>query len=54
MAKNEPKTLRHYVPAGSVFFFENAEVSGKPFTETPPDSLDHGAIGFGTFAAGTW
>lgn len=54
MAKNEPKPLRHYIPAGSVFFFENAEVSGKPFTETPPDSLDHGAMGFGTFAAGTW
>ncbi len=54
MAKNEPKPLRYYVPAGSVFFFENADVIGRPFTETPPESLDHGAIGFGTFAVGTW
>ncbi len=54
MAANQPKPLRHYVPAGSVFFFEDADISGIPFTETPPDSLDHGAIGFGTFAVGTW
>ncbi len=54
MAANRPKPLRHYVPAGSVFFFENADVQGIPFTATPPNSLDHGAIGFGTFAVGSW
>lgn len=54
MAMNGPKPLRHYVPAGSVFFFENADVSSRPFTETPPDSPDHGAMGFGTFAVGSW
>jgi CRISPR-associated protein Cmr3 len=54
MAANAPKPLRHYVPAGSVFFFEGADVTGIPFTETPAGSLDHGALGFGTFAVGSW
>jgi CRISPR-associated protein Cmr3 len=54
VANNQPKPLRHYVPAGSVFFFEDAEVTNKPFTETPRDSLDHGAMGFGAFAVGSW
>lgn len=54
IANHRPKPLRHYVPAGSVFFFEDAELTGVAFTETPPDSPDHGAMGFGAFAAGTW
>jgi len=54
MAARRPKPLRHYVPAGSVFFFENADVKGIPFTETPHSSPDHGAMGFGTFAVGLW
>lgn len=54
VANNQPKPLRNYLPTGSVFFFENADVSGIPFTETPPDSPDHGAMGFGTFAVGSW
>lgn len=54
VANNRPKPLRNYVPAGSVFFFEDAELSDIPFTETPLDSPDHGAMGFGAFAAGTW
>jgi CRISPR-associated protein Cmr3 len=54
VANNRPKSLRHHVATGSVFFFENADVQGIPFTETPADSPDYGAMGFGAFAVGTW
>lgn len=54
VAHNRPKPLRHYVPAGSVFFFEDAQFTGIPFTESPNDSPDQGAMGFGTFAIGIW
>ncbi len=54
MALNKPKPLRNYVPAGSVFFFENADVCDIAFTETPPNSPDYGAMGFGAFAVGKW
>jgi len=54
LARRKPRSLHHYVPAGSVFYFENAQVPNKPFTETPPDSPDAGAMGFGAFAAGNW
>jgi len=55
LARGRARSLHHYLPAGSVFYFENAEPQqGKPFTETPPDSPDAGAMGFGAFAIGTW
>jgi CRISPR-associated protein Cmr3 len=54
VAHNRPKPLRAYVPAGSVFFFEDADITGVPFTESPSDSPDQGAMGFGTFAVGVW
>jgi CRISPR-associated protein Cmr3 len=54
LAKREPKPLRHFVPAGSVFFFENAHLTDKPFTESPAGEPDYGAMGYGTFAAGNW
>jgi len=54
LAHNRPKPLHHFVPAGSVFFFEGADQPGIPFTETPSDSPDYGAMGFGTFTIGTW
>jgi CRISPR-associated protein Cmr3 len=54
IANNRPKPLRHHLPAGSVFFFEDADVQGIPFTENPPDSPDYGAMGFGAFAVGIW
>lgn len=54
IARNEPKPLRHFVPAGSVFYFENAAPTDQPFTESSPDGVDYGAMGFGTFAAGNW
>jgi len=54
VAHNRPKPLRQYVPAGSVFFFEAADIKGIPFTESPHDSPDQGAMGFGTFAVGVW
>ncbi len=56
LAKNRPRSLHHYLPAGSVFFFENAQPPQQdmPFTETPPRSPDAGAMGFGAFAAANW
>lgn len=54
LARKRPRALHHYLPAGSVFFFEDAHISDKPFTETPPDSPDAGAMGFGAFATSNW
>lgn len=54
IAKRAPKVLYNYLPAGSVFFFEDATPSGKAFTETPPNELEHSALGFGETAIGTW
>lgn len=54
IVRNQPRPLRNYVPAGSVFFFEDAALTGVPFTETPNGALDHGAMGFGMYATGIW
>jgi CRISPR-associated protein Cmr3 len=54
IANGRPKPLRNYVPAGSVFYFEDAIYTGHPFTEPLPDGQDAGAMGFGTCAIGTW
>lgn len=60
VVRNQPKPLYHYVPAGSVYYFENATTPTMPFTETVPDAsfegnkLDAGRVGFGAFAVGTW
>jgi CRISPR-associated protein Cmr3 len=54
MAIKKPKPLYHYAPAGSVYFFEGAQLSGLPFTETPPGALNHAALGFGQYIATNW
>lgn len=60
VVRNQAKPLYHYVPAGSVYYFENATMPTIPFTEAVPDDsfesneLDAGRIGFGAFAVGTW
>lgn len=54
LARKKARALHHYLPAGSVFFFEDARVPDRPFTETPPDSPDAGAMGFGACATGNW
>lgn len=56
IARREPKALRHYVPAGSVFYFEDAQLTGLPFTETPAaePGLNFGSMGFGAFVSTTW
>jgi CRISPR-associated protein Cmr3 len=54
IAHNLPKPLRHFVPAGSVYYFEGGQVSGVPFTETPSNMADFGSMGFGSFTIGTW
>lgn len=48
-----PKPLYRYMPVGSVYYFEDADWQGKPFTEFPT-TLDAGAMGFGTITVGTW
>lgn len=59
-AQGRAKALHHYVPAGSVFYFENAIAPTVPFTESIPNAdfegglLDTGRLGFGCFAIGTW
>ncbi|NOG48210.1 MAG: hypothetical protein HND48_01260 [Chloroflexi bacterium] len=54
VARNQPKPLRHYIPAGSVFFFEDAQWKGERFTETPDNEVSFSAIGFGQVALGSW
>ena len=54
MARKQPRPLRNYLPSGSVFFFEEAQLTDEPFTETPNGALDHGAMGFGMYATGIW
>jgi CRISPR-associated protein Cmr3 len=54
VAKREPKPLYHFVPAGSVYLFENATWQEKAFTETPDGELDYSAMGFGGCALGQW
>jgi CRISPR-associated protein Cmr3 len=54
---NFQKTMRRFIPAGSVFFFESDGAvtrSGKPFTETPPNEGDFGQIGFGAAIVTEW
>ena len=52
------KPMYHYVPAGSVYFFESTQKPisppAGPVTETPDNQLPLGAQGFGQVAAGTW
>lgn len=51
------KSMRRFVPAGSVYFFEHdgtASWTGMPFTETPSGEGDCGQIGFGTCLIGQW
>lgn len=50
------KSLRGFVPPGSVFYFEADQPVPLPdaFTETPDQELDIAAQGFGAFVAGPW
>lgn len=54
VANNRAKPLNQYVPAGSVYYFENADWQDIPFTETPDGMLDHAAIGFGGALTASW
>jgi CRISPR-associated protein Cmr3 len=54
LATQRAKPLRHYVPAGSVYFFEGAQLQDRAFTETPDNDLDHTAMGYGAVAVGVW
>lgn len=55
------KPMYHYVPAGSVYFFQLDQEVGQPITppfgsvtETPDNELPLSALGFGQVAVGTW
>jgi CRISPR-associated protein Cmr3 len=50
---NRSRPIRHFVPAGSVFYFEGATWQGKPFTESAKGA-PYAEMGFGTVAVGTW
>lgn len=55
--KDFQKTMRRFVAAGSVFFFESDGpliAGGKPFTETPVWEGDFGQIGFGCAVITNW
>lgn len=58
--RKQPKALHHYVPVGSVYYFDNAHMLQSAFTEPIPDhDFEHGVIdaarfGFGGFAVGSW
>jgi len=54
MAKQEPKPLRHFVPTGSVFYFENAEWKNKAFSEDANGGAPYSKMGFGTVAVASW
>jgi len=54
---NFQKTMRRFVPAGSVFFFEsdgNVSINDVPFTETPDGEGSFGQIGFGSSVITGW
>jgi len=50
---NAPKPLYRYLPAGTVFYFDNASPIQQPFTENPPNTAAS-AMGFGAVAVGQW
>ncbi len=54
VARRQPKPLHYFVPAGSVYYFENAAPPKKPFTQTPEDMQNAGMMGYGAFAVGKW
>jgi len=54
VANNRPKPLRHYVPAGSVYYFEDANWQNNPFTESPDGEAQFDQMGFGCVALGTY
>lgn len=54
VANNRSQPLRHFVPTGSVYYFEGGQYTGQSFTETAPGMADFAAMGFGSFAVGTW
>jgi CRISPR-associated protein Cmr3 len=53
VANKRPKPLRHFVPAGSVFYFEDAVWQEQPFTENA-DSAPYSVMGFGATAVTGW
>lgn len=54
LARGNPKPMRAFVPAGSVYYFENATPCVQPFTQTPKGEADFGALGFGGFVQTNW
>ncbi len=54
IATGRPKPLYHYLPAGSVWYFKDAEPGSRAFTEIPPDRPDMTNNGYGAFATASW
>ncbi len=54
LKRRRPKPTRAFVPAGSVFYFEDAQLTGRPFTETPNNEPDYSQMGFGAYISADW
>jgi CRISPR-associated protein Cmr3 len=54
VANKRPKPLRHYVPAGSVYYFENATWKDTQFTESPEGEAQFSQMGFGCVGVGIY
>lgn len=53
VATGKPKPLRHFLPAGSVFYFEDADWQKQPFTEDAAEA-PYSVMGFGAAAVTNW
>lgn len=56
LANKRPRPARHLVPAGSVFYFEDAALTDAAFTESPTPEAEetYGKMGFGAIATAKW
>jgi CRISPR-associated protein Cmr3 len=52
--RGDHKPMVNYVPAGSVYFLDGVSQIPSQVTDSPRDSLDHQALGFGEIAAASW
>ena len=53
MASRRPKPMQRFVSAGSVYYFENAELTERTFTEDY-DEIPAAVKGFGSIATASW
>lgn len=55
LADHRPRTMYHYLPAGSVMYFDHvSQPVSSPLVDQPADCLPLAQLGFGEFAYGSW